>query len=110
MIYDATRDESNENAYNFDNGKFNQNNFDFDFSYVDASQDLLKGNIDNSSNTVYILNKKSDEELDNMEFKFGKRDEVMNNQQIVDEALVELMAILSYKMYKDYENGIQTDI
>lgn len=110
MIYDAVRDDTNENAYNFDNGKFSQNTFDYDFSYVDASQELLKGNIDDSTNTIDVLNKKSDEELDDMEFKLGKRDDALTNQQIVDEALVELMAVLSYKMYKDLENGKECDI
>ena len=110
MIYDAIRENKNENAYNYENGNFNQNTFDFDFSYVDASQDLLKGNIDDSRNTVDILNQKTYKELDTMEFKSGKRDEQMGNQQIIDESLVELMAILSYKLYKDQENGIDTNI
>lgn len=52
MIYDAVRENKNENVYNYENGNFNQNTFDFDFSYVDASQDLLKGNFDDSRNTV----------------------------------------------------------
>ena len=110
MIYDAVRENTNENAYNYENGNFNQNTFDFDFSYVDASQDLLKGNINDSRNTVDMLNQKTYEELDTMEFKSGKRDEQMTNQQIIDESLVELTAILSYKLYKDQENGINSDI
>lgn len=110
MIYDAVRNDTNENAYNYENGSFNQNTFDFDFSYVDASQDLLKGNIDDSRNTVDILNQNTDEELDKMEFELGKRDEQMSNQQIIDESLIELMAILSYKLYNDQENGIDIDI
>ena len=75
MIYDAVREDKNENAYNYENGNFNQNTFDFYFSYVDASQDLLKGNINDSRNTIDVLNRKTYEELDNMEFKSGKRDE-----------------------------------
>lgn len=110
MIYDAVRENKNENAYNYENGNFNQNTFDFDFSYVDASQDILKGNIDNSRNTVDMLNQKTYEELDTMEFESGKRDEQMTNQQITDESLVELMAILSYKLYREQENGINSDI
>ena len=110
MIYDAVRNDTNENAYNYENSSFNQNTFDYDFSYVDASQDLLKGNIDDSRNTVDIFNQKTDEELDDIEFKSGKRDEQMTHQQIIDESLVELMAILSYKLYKDQENGINSDI
>lgn len=110
MIYDAVRNNTNENAYNYENGSFNQNTFDYDFSYVDASQDLLKGNINDSRNTIDILNQKTDEELDKMEFKLGKRDEQMTNQQIIDESLVELMAVLSYKLYTDIENSIDTNI
>lgn len=34
----------------------------------------------------------------------------MSHQQIIDESLVELMAILSYKLYKDQENGIDSNI
>lgn len=110
MIYDAIRDDKNENAYNYKNGRFIQNTFDYDFTFVDASQDLLKGNLDDNKEDVDILNKKTNNELDNMEFASGKRDEQMSNQQIVDEALVELMAILSYLLYKDFENGINPDV
>lgn len=110
MIYDATRNEKNEKAYNYEEGRFIQNTFDFDFSYVDASQDLIKGNIDNNKDDVDILNSKTTKELDDMEFASGKINEQMSNQQIIDEALVELMSILSYLLYKDFENGINPDV
>lgn len=110
MICDAVRNDTNENAYNYENSSFNQNTFDFDFSYVDASQDLLKGNINDSRNTIDMFNQKTDEELDIMEFESGKRDKQMTNQQIIDESLVELMAVLSYKLYTDQGNDIDTNI
>ena len=110
MIYDAVREDSNENAYTYQDGKFNQNTFDYNFTYVDASQDLLKSNIDNSNDNIDILNKKTSDQLDEMEFKSGKRDEIMEKQQIVDESLVELMSFLAYKLYKDIENGKNANI
>lgn len=48
LLFDATRDNRNENAYSFNNDKFEQNTSKQDFSYADASQEVLKASIDTS--------------------------------------------------------------
>lgn len=110
LLFDAIRDKKNENAYSFKNGKFEQNTTEHDFCYADASQEVLKGCIDTSKETVNSYKNTTSEELKNMESAEGKRDSQMVKQQIVDEALVELMAVLSYKLYNDKEKGETTDI
>lgn len=110
LLFDAIRDEKNENAYSFNNGKFEQNTTEHAFSYADASQEVLKGSIDTSKETMNSYKNTTSEELENMEFAEGKRDSQMEKQQIVDEALVELMAALSYKLYSNKEKGKTTDI
>ena len=110
LLFDATRDDKNENAYSFNNDKFEQNTTKHAFSYADASQEVLKESIDTSKKTIYSYKNTTSEELENMNFEEGKRDFQMEKQQIVDEALVELMAILSYKLYSNKEKGKTTDI
>lgn len=110
LLFDATRDNKNENAYSFSNGKFDQNTSEYTFSYADASQEVLKGSIDTSKETVDSYKSTSSEELEDMEFAEGKRDSQMEKQQIVDEALVELMSVLSYKLYSNKEKKKSTDI
>ena len=110
LIFDAIRDKKSENAFTYNNGKFEQNTPSYGFSYADASQDILKGSIDTSRKTIQSYNEKTSEELDDAEFKEGKRDSQMEKQRIVDEALVELMSALSYKLHNDKEKGKQPDI
>ena len=99
LLFDVIRDKKNENAYTFNNGKFEQNTHEQAFNYADASQEVLKGRIDISKKTIDSYKNTTSEELEDMEFVEGKRDSQMEKQQIVDEALVELMAALSYKLY-----------
>lgn len=103
LIFDVIRDEKNENAYSFNNGKFEQNTTEHGFSYADASQEVLKESIDTSKETMNSYKNTTSEEE-------RKRDSQMEKQQIVDEALVELMAVLSYKLYSNKEKGKTTDI
>lgn len=109
LLFDVIRDRKNENAYSYNN-KFEQNTTEYGFSYVDASQEVLKGSIDTSKKKVDNYKNKTSEELDNIEFSEEKKDLQMEKQQIVDEALAELIATLSYKLYNDKENGKTTDI
>lgn len=110
LLFDVIRENKNENAYSFSNDKFEQNTSKYDYSYADASQEVLKGSIDTSKEAIKSYKNTTSEELENMEFAEGKRDSKMEKQQIVDEALVELMAILSYQLYVDKEKGKSTDI
>lgn len=110
LLFDVIRDKKNENAYTFNNGKFEQNTHEQAFNYADASQEVLKGRIDISKKTIDSYKNTTSEELEDMEFVEGKRDSQMEKQQIVDEALVELMAALSYKLYSNKEKGKAIDI
>lgn len=107
---DDKRNRKNEYSYSSNNEKLDQNTFDYDFSYADASQEVLKGNIDTSRETVNSYKSTSSEELENMEFAEGKRDSQIKKQVKIDEALVEIMARLAYKLYRNKEKGKVTDI
>ena len=110
LLFDATRDNKNENAYSFNNGKIDQNTSEYTFSYADASQEILKGNIDTSRETVNAYKSTSSKELENMESAEGKIKEQMRKQYYVDESLVEIMARLSYYLYRNKERGKDVDI
>lgn len=104
LLYDAVRDDENGNAYSYQNGRLNQNTFNYGFTYVDASQDIIKGSIDNCNNTIYkfnnIINENpyEDFEDDNILLK-------SDIQYLFDEALVELMSILCYSIKYRKEQG-----
>lgn len=110
MLYDATREEKNENAYNFNDGRFQQNTSEYSLTYADASQDILKGNIDTARSTVSSYDNMTSDQIEDMEFDLGNRDAQMGKQQTVDEALVELMSVVAYKLYSNKQNGKSTNI
>lgn len=110
LLFDATRDNKNEKAYTFNNNKFEQNISDYSFSDVDASQEVLKGNIDTSQTTIDSYKNINSKELEDMKSSQKKIGSQMKKQKIVDEALVELIAILSYKLYNHKEKGEPADI
>lgn len=66
---------------------------------ADASQDILKGSIDNSKNTIEKYKRMTDSEKENISFKDSKYSEKMMHQQLIDEALIETMAIVAYKLW-----------
>lgn len=110
LLFDNFRDDKNESAYSYNNGKFKQNMGEFSSRNVDASQEIFKGNADTSKSTVNSYISKTSEEIEDMEWTEGKVDEQMEKQQIVDEALIELMAALSYKLYSSKQNGEEPDV
>lgn len=110
MLYDVTREEKNENAYSFNDGRFQQNTSEYGFTYADASQDILKGNIDTARSTVSSYDGMIPEQIEDMEFDLGNRDSQMGRQQTVDETLVELTSVVAYKLYSNKQNGKSTNI
>lgn len=110
LIFDATREDSNEKAYTYDGDKIVQSTSNHSFVHADASQDILKGSIDDSRRTVSTYESIPTETLEDIEFDTGKRDTQMGKQQTADEALVELMSILSVKLYSNSLKGKTTDI
>ena len=107
---DPKRGESNEYAYTFRNGKSEQNTRKLSSKHVDASQEILKGNIDTSEPTINAYNSLTDEEIDSIESESGKITDMMDKQYRVDEALVDLMAALSYKLHATKQKGENLDI
>ena len=110
LIFDATRDDSNEKAYTYEGDKIVQSTSNYSFVHADASQDIIKGSIDDSRRTVSAYDSLSTDKLEDLEFESGKRDSQMEKQQIADEALVELMSVLAFKLYSNSVKGINTDI
>ena len=110
LIFDATREDSNEKAYTYEGDKIVQSTSNHSFVHADASQDILKGSIDDSRRTVSAYDSVSTEKLQDIEFDTGKRDTQMGKQQTADEALVELMSILAVKLYSNSLKGKTTDI
>lgn len=98
-VYDVVRDNTNENAYSANEGRMEQNTMEYGGIYVDPSQDLLKGSIDNSVQTIKRYEESSAISEDG--FSSFEVSEQMYRQEEIDEALVEIMANLSYKIYKD---------
>ena len=114
LIHDAIRDGKNENAFIYEDGKINQISREYspddDLVYVDSAQDVLKGDIDTSDKTIDKYKHLSSSEIDDIDFLEGRKDEQMQRQRYVDEALVELMALLSNRMYCKKEEGKTVDI
>lgn len=89
---------SNTGYTTYDNGVQMSN--EYELQYVDPNQDVLKGKFDTSKNSVSLYSNKTTKEIkqivsDNFE-DINKR----NYDIEVDEALIELMTIMSYKLYK----------
>ena len=110
LLFDSFREGKNESAYNYNNGRFEQNTGELSSKHADASQEVLKGSIDTSRTTVDSYASKTSEEIEDMEWAEGKVDAQMEKQNKVDEALVEIMARLSFYLYKDKERGKNPDI
>ena len=109
LVYDAHLD-GNQSSYLSNKNNYEQNNNNYDFYYADASQEILKGSIDNSKETINKYKDKTLDELDDIEFNDLKLNDQMDKQQLIDEALVELMAILTYRLYNNKENNINSSI
>ena len=109
MVHDAYI-EKKHSSYLSNDENFEQNNSNYETFYADASQDILKGSIDNSKNTIKKYENKSLDELDDIEFRDEKLGKKMMEQEIIDESLVELMAKLAYNLYIRKQNNIKSSI
>ena len=110
LIDDVTRDGSNEAAYSYNNEKFEQNSNKYSSIYADISQEIPKGNIDTSTNTINNYKEMTSDDIEDINFASDVKEEKMTNQYIVDESLVELMSILSWQLYKQKQKGLNFDI
>lgn len=110
LLFDVFRENRNESAYSYNNNRIEQNTNNYSFRHADASQEILKGSIDTSRKTIETYKSKTSDEIEDLEWAEGRIDSQMEKQQMVDEALVELMAVLSYKLYADKQKGKEPDI
>ena len=74
--------------------------------YADASQDIFKGSIDDSMQTIQKYSSISNEEKESLSFADYKYNEKMEQQYIIDEALVETMAIVAYQLHNKQTDDI----
>lgn len=109
LIKDAYRDED-YSAFVVDNGKIDQNTDEMYEMYADASQDILKGSIDDSKNTIEKYKNQAQESVEELVDFDEELPEKMERQKVVDEALVDIMAAVSYNLYRAKELGENTDI
>ena len=94
LVHDAVN-KDNTDAYIVNGEKIDQMNDKYDDYYADASQNIVKGNIDTSRGTISKYKNMTNDELEDIEFSsYDKLDE----QTAYDETLVELMTILIFQM------------
>lgn len=112
LIYDAIREDKNESAYNYKDGKIDQNTTEYGFKNVDAQQDVVLGSIDTSQNSIKKYEDKSNNDISKIEEKNGKQtiNHKLNKQRWVDEALIETMSVLAYQLYRAKEKGKDEDV
>ncbi len=110
LLFDTFREGGNESSYSYNNGRFEQNTAELSSKHADASQEILKGNIDTSRKTIDSYVSKTFEEIEDMEFAEHKINDQMEKQRKIDESLVEIMARLSYTLYRDKQEGKESDI
>ena len=94
------------NSIFYDNGRFVQNTASDQMYYADASQDIFKGSIDDSMQTIQKYSSISNEEKESLSFADYKYNEKMEQQYIIDEALVETMAIVAYQLHNKQTDDI----
>ena len=70
----------------------------------------MKGSFDTSRNTINKYKEKNPNEIESIQFQYAENDEVFIYNKNVDETLVELMAILSYKLNKYPDIPIKTQL
>ncbi|MBE6160189.1 MAG: hypothetical protein E7157_03990 [Lactobacillales bacterium] len=88
------------NSVFYSNGHFEQNSNSSHPYYADASQDILKGSIDDSKQLIDKYDEMSDEKKEDISFENEVVEGKMNEQFRIDEALVETMSIAAYMKFK----------
>lgn len=83
-------------TYFYVNGKIEQSTNNYEDGYFDFGQDIIKGTIDSSEQTILKYINKSNEELEYLADSFSV-DPFLIYQIDVDEALVELMSMVAYR-------------
>lgn len=108
MLYDAYRDEENS-AYILNNGKLEQNTSNFDVTYGDASQDIIKGKVESTHKNICKYESMNKEDVEDIIFENENNDDKILKQTTIDETLVDIIAALSYRIYAEKEKGNTVD-
>ena len=82
--------------YFYDNGRFVKNSEQKQEKYVDPAQEVLLGSIDQSKSVIDGYSKLSFSEKDDLQFANSKLETKIDQQKEIDEALIDLMAIIAY--------------
>ena len=100
----------NVNSVFYDNHHFVQSSGSNKSYYADASQDILKASIDNSSKTIKKYASIPDKEKEEITFSDYNYENKMLEQYKIDETLVEIMAMTAYYLYVEKTNDIMNAI
>ena len=95
LLYDVDL----SNGYLIDNNNYVQISDKYKYQYGDLNHDVLKGKFDTSKKTIQIYSKKSKKEIVHLQIDSMENNDKLTFYQNVDETLVEMMAILSVKLY-----------
>lgn len=104
LFRDAYRDEDFSSFVSNDQ-KIEQNTNNLRDIYGDASQDILKGSIDDSKDAISKYANIDDEYVEEIIDLDEELPEQMERQKVVDESLVDMIAAISYKLYEAKERG-----
>lgn len=102
--------DAKEHNYLIDNGNYVLTSDEYSDYDADLNQDIMKGSFDTSRNTINKYEEKNPNEIESIQFQYAENDEVFIYNKNVDETLVELMAILSYKLNKYPDIPIKTQL
>lgn len=103
-MVESSNDEINPMFY--DKGRFVENNTELTDKFIDPNQDILLGSIDTSKKNVEHYQNLSDDEKDDLYFANDNYDNKLQQQYHIDEALVELMALVAYQLSSNKFNNI----
>ena len=100
LIYDVMQEiDIISSRYVSSDSKYDQVDDKKNWQYLDANQQILKGSIDDSKQTIKKYKEIDKDELSDMYSYDEKKDSRILYQYNIDEALIEIMALVSIKIY-----------
>ncbi|MBQ6538958.1 MAG: hypothetical protein IJL76_01620 [Bacilli bacterium] len=110
LINSNNRENEDINEMFFDGDKFVPTNSLTGERYVDPQQDIILGSIDTSKQAISKYESLTPEEKDDLSLDDYMYDEKLSQQIAIDEALVETMAIIAYKSYRDGNDDLMETV
>lgn len=95
LLYDVDLSD----GYLIDNSNYVQISDKYKVQYGDLNHDVLKGNFDTSKQTINFYSNKSKKEIEHLQMDNMDNNDKLTFYQNVDETLVEMISILSVKLY-----------